>query len=227
MDAERRRENLRVLRKGKSAAPNEWPALRPRAIVLRMNAPWTRAAEGLPRRAFTVKDVERMAEIGLIGDDERIELLGGEIVPMSPKGIRHELLKAALLRRWYRSAPDTLRIIPETSFRLGPDTLLEPDILVFPKGSPLSGLTAERALLAVEIAESSLGYDLGTKAAIYARFGLRELWGIDAVRLVTHVHTGPGDAGYRTVTAVPPGARLVPTAAPELAVVLGDLDLSD
>jgi Uma2 family endonuclease len=181
----------------------------------------------LPRRAFTVKDVERMAEIGLIGDDERIELLGGEIVPMSPKGIRHELLKAALLRRWYRSAPETLRIIPETTVRLGPDTFLEPDVLVFPKGSPLSGLTAEQALVAVEIAESSLGYDLGTKAATYARFGLRELWVIDAVRLVTHVHRGPGAAGYGTVTALPAGARLVPAAAPELTVVLGDLDLSD
>lgn len=192
-----------------------------------MNAPWTRAAEGLPRRAFTVKDVERMAEIGLIGDGERIELLGGEIVPMAPKGIRHELLKAALLRHWYRSAPETLRLIPETTFRLGADTFLKPDVLVFPKGSPLARVTAEDTLLAVEIAESSLGYDLGTKAATYARFGLRELWVIDAVRLATHVHAGLGAAGYRTVTAMPAGARLAPTAAPELAVALGDLDLSD
>ena len=168
-----------------------------------------------------------MAEIGLIGDDERIELLGGEIVPMSPKGIRHELLKAALLRRWYQSAPETLRIIPETTFRLGGDTFLEPDILVSPKAAPLSGLTADRTLLAVEIADSSLGYDLGTKAAIYARFGLPELWVIDAVRLVTHVHTRPGEMGYRKVTAMPAGAQLAPTAAPELTVTLADLDLSD
>lgn len=192
-----------------------------------MNAPWTRAAEGLPRRAFTVKDVERMAEVGLIGDDERIELLGGEIVPMSPKGIRHELLKAALLRHWYRSAPESLRLIPETTFRLGADTFLEPDILVFRKTSPLSGLRAETALLAVEIAESSLGYDLGTKATIYARFGLPELWVIDAVRLLTHVHTAPGPTSYRIVTVIPAGSRLVPAAAPELALSLGDLDLSD
>lgn len=46
----------------------------------------TRAAEGLPRRAFTVADVERMVEVGLIDRDERLEIIGGEIVPMSPKG---------------------------------------------------------------------------------------------------------------------------------------------
>jgi len=45
----------------------------------------TRAAEGLPRRAFTVEEVERMVEVGLIEEDERLELLGGELVPMSPK----------------------------------------------------------------------------------------------------------------------------------------------
>ena len=56
----------------------------------------TSAADGLPRRAFSVADVERMVQVGLIGPDERIELIGGEIVPMSPKGIRHAVVKQAL-----------------------------------------------------------------------------------------------------------------------------------
>jgi hypothetical protein len=51
-----------------------------------MNAPITQAAEGLSRRAFTVAEVERMVEVGLISPDERLEIIGGEIVPMSPKG---------------------------------------------------------------------------------------------------------------------------------------------
>ena len=57
-----------------------------------MNVHVTRAADGLPRRPFTIADVERMVEVGLIHPDERFELIGGEIVPMSPKGIRHERL---------------------------------------------------------------------------------------------------------------------------------------
>ena len=61
-----------------------------------MNIPVTRAAEGLDRRAFTISDMEVMVQVGLIAPDERLELIGGEIVPMSPKGSRHEAIKAAL-----------------------------------------------------------------------------------------------------------------------------------
>lgn len=58
-----------------------------------MNIPLTHAAEGLERRAFTVDDVVAMVEMGVLGREERFELIGGEIVPMSPKGLRHEKLK--------------------------------------------------------------------------------------------------------------------------------------
>jgi hypothetical protein len=57
----------------------EWPARLQRDTLPTMNAPRTRAAEGLPRRAFTVRDVERMAEIGLIGDDERVTVVLGDL----------------------------------------------------------------------------------------------------------------------------------------------------
>ena len=58
----------------------------------------TSAAEGLPRRRFTVAEVEAMVAAGVMEEDERVELIGGELVPMSPKGNHHEVLKAALLR---------------------------------------------------------------------------------------------------------------------------------
>ena len=53
------------------------------------------AAEGLPRRPFTVAELEQMVAAGILDEDERIELIGGEVVPMSPKGNRHEVLKTA------------------------------------------------------------------------------------------------------------------------------------
>ena len=58
----------------------------------------TSAAEGLPRRRFTVAEVEAMVAAGVMEEDERVELIGGELVPMSPKGNHHEVLKTALLR---------------------------------------------------------------------------------------------------------------------------------
>jgi Putative restriction endonuclease len=72
----------------------------------------TRAAESLPRRRSAVAEVEAMVAAGIIDEDERVELIGGELVPMSPKGYRHEVLKIALLRRWLRAAPDKIQVAP-------------------------------------------------------------------------------------------------------------------
>lgn len=62
----------------------------------------TRAAEGLERRLWTVAEIEAMVQAGIIEEDERFELIDGEVVPMSPKGIRHEVIKGSLLKWWYR-----------------------------------------------------------------------------------------------------------------------------
>src|SRR6266404_3004462 len=173
--------------------------------------PTTTAAEGLPRRCFTVAELERMAAAGILREDERIELIGGEIVPMSPKGNQHEIVKAALNLYWVPKLPSDLMFVTETTFRLSADTYLEPDFVFFPKSSGIRGLSAANAKLVVELADSSLGYDLGRKAALYASFGIAELWVIDAVRLTAHVHRDPQASGYRSVAALTPGQRLVPS----------------
>jgi len=136
----------------------------------------TRAAEGLPRRRFTVAEVEAMVEAGIMDEDERVELIGGELVPMSPKGNSHEVLEIAWLRRWLRAAPDEIEAAPETTFRLSEDTYLEPDVVIYPGvlGSP--GIKGPNVLLVVEIADFSKRYDIGRKAKLYASFGVRELW---------------------------------------------------
>src|SRR5208282_3141664 len=89
----------------------------------------TQAAEGMPRRRFTVAELEAMVTAGILDEDERIELIGGEVVPMSPKGDHHEILKAALTLYWATRLPDDLRFATETAFRLTPDTYLEPDFV--------------------------------------------------------------------------------------------------
>ncbi len=153
--------------------------------------PTRTAAEGLQRRRFTVAEIEHITALGIFHEDERFELIGGEIVPKSPKGIHHELLKSALNRYWSKIAPDDLFFTTETTFRLSVDTFLEPDFVFYSKAAGLQGLNAETALLAVEVANTSLGYDLGTKAKLYAAFGIKELWVIHAVKLETHIHREP------------------------------------
>lgn len=184
------------------------------------------AAEGLPRRRFTVAELERMVAAGILAEDERIELIGGEVVPMTPKGNHHERIKVALNLYWARRLPDDLLFATETTFRLTEDTYLEPDFVFFPKAAGIPGLKAENARLVVEIADSSLGYDLGRKAGLYAGFAIAELWVIDAVRLRTWVHRGPAVSGYRSIAQHAAEECLVPQAAAALAVTLAELELN-
>jgi Uma2 family endonuclease len=194
--------------------------LRPTSLPLT-----TQAAEGLVRRRFTVAEIERMVAGGIIAEDERIELIGGEVVPMSPKGARHEIIRSELAFHMSRQAPATLRVAAKAQFNLTDDTYVVPDILVYPAAIKLPRVRGSSALLVIEIADSSLAYDLDTKAALYAAHEVREYWVIDAKTLETRVHRASAPAGYADVAALPAGARLTPSAASDLAISLGDLEL--
>jgi Uma2 family endonuclease len=185
----------------------------------------TQAAEGLMRRRWSVGEIEAIVKAGILAEDERFELIGGEIVPMSPKGIRHERVKGALAKYWYQRLPNGTELIQETTFHLDEDTFVEPDFVFFRKADGLANLKPDTCLLAVEVADSSLLYDLHRKAHLYAVFGVREVWVINAQTLATHVHRRPGIDGYRDKPEIAPGQALVPDFAPTLAVTLGVLQL--
>lgn len=181
-------------------------------------------AEGLPRRRFSVADVVRMVEMGVIREDERLEILDGEIVEMSPKGYRHEGLKGAINRLWGRNCPDGFDYMPETGLYLSDRTYLEPDFVVFRARESLKGLSGPEVLLAIEVADSSLDYDLTRKPAIYASYGVHELWVVDVARRVTHVHRRPSGDGYVDIEQVGEADRLEPVAAPSaFALALAEL----
>jgi len=191
-----------------------------------MNIRVTDAAEGLKRRAFTVGDIWRMVETGIIDPDERFELIGGEIVPMSPKGIRHERFKQWLMEQLVRGLPTTLMTIPETTFYLSDDTFIEPDFVVYPAESGLENLSPETCLLAVEIADSSLAYDLGRKARLYAEFGIGELWVVDVIDMAVTIHRDPADSAYASIERTDFDTRLVPYRIDGFALDLSDFRAS-
>jgi Uma2 family endonuclease len=193
--------------------------------VAQMQRPTTRAADGLPRWSWTVVEIERMAAGGYFRDEDRFELVGGEIVPMSPKGCRHEIVREALAFRFSRAAPEGVFVVSEPQFNLAEDTYAVPDILVRPAAIKTSDLRGGDALLVVEIADTSLAYDLQTKAQLYASHGVREYWVINAATLVTTLHTQPSGPAYATIREIAPGGLISPALAPALAVSLAALDL--
>ena len=141
------------------------------------------------------------------------------------KGEKRGLIKTALNRYWAKHAPNDILFATETTFRLNEDSFVEPDFVFYRRSNGLAGLNPTTALLAVEVADASLSYDLGRKAKIYAGVGVRALWVVNATRLVTTIHRCPTEQGYTDKTDVPPTSELRPDFADELTVVLNTLEL--
>jgi Uma2 family endonuclease len=183
----------------------------------------TQAAEGLPRRAFTVKDVLRMQRTGIIGPDEKFELVEGEIVPMQSKTHVHELIKVDLNIRIARALPDDLWMGVETSLYLSDRTVLEPDLFIYKRGPKLESVKGPDIILAIEVALTTLVYDRGLKASLYAKYGVQELWVIDAAKRRTFVHRGASAKGWGKVTEYGARALMKHPALPGFAARLGEI----
>lgn len=188
--------------------------------------PTTQVADGVPRMRWTLAEFERLIEVGILTEDDRIELIQGELVPMAPKGNRHELVRDEIMNWMIRLLPVTLRLSSEIGWRPPEaDTYVEPDLLICPRS--LKGVTVPptEVLLAIEVAHSSLRFDSTTKAKLYSALGVRDYWVVDAQTLATRVHREPSVDGYARVVNVPPSETLVPLLAAPLAIKLADLDL--
>src|SRR5208337_1834081 len=115
-----------------------------------MRANVTRAAEGFDRRSFTVAEILRMQDAGIISDEENFELIEGEIVPMHAKTHLHELIKSALTLAVARALPDRLWLGVESTIYLSANTFVEPDLVIYPRGIKLEEVKGSDILLAID-----------------------------------------------------------------------------
>jgi Uma2 family endonuclease len=186
----------------------------------------TQVADGLPRRAWTVNDVERMLQAGVLREPEPFELIGGELVAMAAKNRQHEVLRTELALYWSDRRARDIKIASETPLRLSEYDWPEPDFVVYPATLRAPDVRADTVLLVVEIADTSLASDLETKAPRYAAAGVGEYWVVNARTLITTVHREPRQTGkYAYRETFEATEMLTPMLAPSLAVRLSDLDL--
>ncbi len=191
-----------------------------------MNAhhrPTTMAAEGQQRFRWTLNDIERLVQSGVFKDTDRLELIGGELVPMSPKGNHHEHLRSELTFVLTKLCPEHLRVASEPQFNLAEDEYRQPDLLVYRADIRVHDVRGDTALLVIEVADSSLDHDTGDKAATYAKYGVCEYWVIDAKTRVTQVFRNPGLTGYASQTEKSAKTKLVARKVPQLTVTLAKL----
>ena len=162
-----------------------------------------------------------MQEAGIISDEENFELIEDEIVPMQAKTHVHELIKSALGMGLARTLPPNLWLGFESTMYLSKNTFVEPDLVVYPRGIELEEVKGTDIVLAIEVALTSVKYDRDLKAQIYARYGVRELWVIDASRRRTAMHGGPCAGGWERIVERGPEEELACAAIPGFSVTLG------
>jgi Uma2 family endonuclease len=183
----------------------------------------TQGAEGLPRWKWTVAELVRLSEIGILRDADKVELIDGEIVPMAPAGPLHLSIGEKITDFWIDLAVPGVRVRSEPQFQLADTTYILPDVLVWPRSLSIVELRGPEALLAVEVADSSLTKDAGVKRRLYAAHGVREYWVVKARSLEVIVHRAPVGEDYTDVFEVAASQLLTPTFVPALALRLSDL----
>lgn len=169
-------------------------------------------------RRFTVDEYLRMAQAGILGEDDRVELLDGRIVEMTPIGERHAACVRRLVNLLAERARGRAIVDAQNSVHLDRWSLPQPDIALlrprpdFYTRHPESG----DILLVVEVSDTSLRYDRELKFPAYARCEIREAWLVDLEGERIEVHREPGPERYGAVEIVRRGAELEVAALPGL-----------
>jgi len=182
-----------------------------------------------PRKhLITVEEYYRMAEVGLLAPDARVELIEGEIIDMVPIGSRHNRAVIHLTRLFTLAVGDLAIIQPQGPVRLGQESEPEPDIAVLrPRADEYGSAhpAAADVLLVVEVSDSTLHYDQEVKLPLYARNGIPEVWIVDLHNGELHFHRRPEAGSYleRKTTRTPglAGLAALPGVQIDLSRLLG------
>lgn len=180
-------------------------------------------------RLFTADEYHRLAEVGILHEDDRVELLDGVIVEMSPIGVSHASCVDRLMALLQRRYGDRAIIRVQGPIRLNMYSEPQPDLSILkPRADFYGGAHPgpSDVLAVIEVADTSLRFDRDVKMPLYARAGIAECWLIDLGTDTVEVFTQPSSTGYLASHVASRGDRL-PThalASIDLTVtdVLGD-----
>ncbi len=178
-------------------------------------------AVGIRRRLFTVAEYHRMGEAGILSEDDRVELLEGEIVAMSPVGSRHAACVKRLVRWFSREGGDRVIVGVQDPVQLGEHSEPQPDLTLLKPRADFyadSHPGPEDILLLVEVAETSAAVDRELKVPLYARWGIPEVWVVDLTRHHVEVYRQPSHQGYEDVRVLRRGEAVAPALLPDLVI---------
>jgi len=174
----------------------------------------------IEHRSFTVEEFLQMAKAGILGEDERGELIEGEIIKMTPIGEEHSWDLIWLDGEFRRQLQDKYPVSVQGPLRVGSRTQLQPDLMVLrprPKGKRSIPTPAD-VLLMIEVADTSLRFDKQIKVPLYAKNGIPEVCIVDVDARAITVYLDPLEDRYSNVTEHKIGETISPRFLPEFSL---------
>ena len=189
-------------------------------VGLLVRHPWVR------RRKLSVADYHRMGEVGILQQDERVELIEGEIVRMAPIGSGHSGTVNGFTRQLVMAAGEQAVVSVQNPIRLDNHNEPEPDFALLRPRADFYRHAAPRpadVLLLIEVAQSSLSYDRSVKLALYARHAIPEVWIVDVAAGAVEIWRSPDGDRYVDASRAARDAVLEPSLLPGIRVALTGL----
>jgi len=178
------------------------------------------------RHPVSAEEYLRMGEAGVFAPEARLELIEGEIVEMAPIGSPHAAAVRILNAVFVRLAGDRAIISVQSPLLVGGLSVPEPDLVLlkprvdhYSRSHPAAG----DALLVVEVSDTTLAFDLGTKVPLYARSGIPEVWVVDINAKEVRVFREPAAGGYRTTFNRSGDESVAAALLPDIAIRVGAL----
>jgi Uma2 family endonuclease len=175
----------------------------------------------LLRRRFNVKEFHRMAQTGILTEDDRVELLDGELVEMTPIGSRHAACVNRLAQFFAERLASRAIVSVQNPVQLGPQSEPQPDIaLLRPRADYYAGSHPEpqHVLLLIEVTDTSMEVDRQIKVPLYARAGIPEVWLVDIGQRHVDIYQNPSPQEYREIRRLGAGQSLTVPGFPDLTL---------
>lgn len=184
-------------------------------------------SQAVAHRIFAVEEYYRMQQAGILHEDDRVELIDGEIMQMSPISSRHAACVGTLLNAFIPlQAAKRVLLRAQDPIRLGAHSEPQPDLVLAharPDFYAQAHPQPKDIILVVEVADTSARYDRETKMPLYARAGIAEAWLVDLEGGYVEIFRDVADGSYRNVSRAMSGERIQPQAFPDLSIDTSEL----
>ena len=178
------------------------------------------------RYRFNRRDYHAMVEAGVFSEDERVELIQGDIVAMTAINPKHSSAVKRLIAIFPAALGGRAVVGAQDPFAIGDASEPQPDLTI---AKPRVDFYAtehprpEDLFLVIEVSHSSLRYDREVKVPLYAEAGVAEFWLLNLVDNILEIYRDPGPKGYRSLQRLSPGDHVSPLAFPDLTLAVADL----